>query len=223
MPPTNSFTRSALDVVAAPFNAVGNAASSIVPSGGGSVTSSTTAPSISFGNVNHGLSYPEFNPNDYFATNLFTDSSPLPRTDDATTTEALQSIHEKRNTVKIAKANIQLNKDVVETGTVFQNFLGSVVDYGSAKLGVEAKLLKYQAAQVNVEIAGVKLDQTREKLIQEQVVLGGMQQITPLIREEWEQRKALKQSRINALKQAVATESSKLDEQLQLAASNAVA
>lgn len=216
----SAFPRSAVDAIgstlAAPFNAIGNAASAVVPTVG-------TSSSISFGEVNHELSYPEFNPNQWFAPDLFTDSSPLPRTDDATTTEALQSIHEKRNTIKIAKANIQLNKDVVETGTVFQNFLGSVVDYGSAKLGVEAKLLNYQAAQVKVDIAGVKLEQTREKLTQEQVILGGMQQMTPLIREEWEQRKALKQAKINALKQAVAMASSQLDEQLQLAASNAAA
>jgi hypothetical protein len=68
---------------------------------------------------------------------------------------------------------------------------------------------------VNQEVAYMKLSQVQEKLTQEGVVLNGMKELTPLIVEEWVQRKALKVSKIADLKGAVHLANSKLDAQLQ--------
>ena len=48
--------------------------------------------------------------------------------------------------------------------------------------------------------AQVKLEQAYERLDQADMALQGMQSITPLIEEEWQARRELKISQVNALK-----------------------
>lgn len=153
--------------------------------------------------VDHGLKFPEFDPNHHFASDLFTDSSSLQRTTKAAADAAVESIEEKRQTLRIANVNISLNTDVVKTGVNFQKFLGSVIDFGTAKVANQIKFTDYQTAGLNLQIAQTKQAQVGEKLSQENVVMSGLTELTPLISQEWEQRKALKQSRIEGLKQAV--------------------
>src|SRR4028119_2114711 len=62
--------------------------------------------------VGNGLSFPKFDPNQYFSTDLFKDTSALERTTKETADDLVQSIEEKRQTVRVATANIQLNQDV---------------------------------------------------------------------------------------------------------------
>ncbi len=194
------------------FSAVKNAITAPIEVVGSTLSTTSGGTTSSLSNINHGLSYPEFNPNNYIAPDLFTDSSSLPRTDDATTAEALLSIHEKENTVKIADANIKLNTAVVGAGISYQKFLGKVVDYGTAQIDVQTRMRHYDIANINLAIADTKLQVAQEKLTQEQIVLEGTQALTPLIREEWDQKKALKQARIDGLKHQVALAGSKLDE-----------
>ena len=174
-------------------------------------SSSSMSANFNLGEVDHGLNYPEFDPNAHFATDLFTDSSPLPRTSKADADAACASIEEKRQTLRIAQSNIALNQDVVGTGVAFQKLVGSVIDYGTAKVNNHTKFIGYQSARTNLESAHVKWSQSQERLYQEQAILDGMVELTPLIREEWEQKKALKQSRIVDLKQSVFEASAKLD------------
>lgn len=173
------------------------------------------------GNVDHGLSFPEFDPNNYFAADLFRDSSPLPRTSKAEADQMCLAIEEKKQSLRVAQANISLNQEVVNTGIGFQKFLGSVIDYGTARVNNQAKFVNYQIAGVNLNIAETKLQQANERLTQEQIVLEGMVDLTPLIREEWEQRKALRQSRIEDLRQSVFLANSKLDAEIRQLASAA--
>lgn len=174
-------------------------------------SSSSLSANFNLGEVEHGLNYPEFDPNAHFATDLFTDSSPLPRTSKADADEACASIEEKRQTLRIAQSNIALNQDAVTTGVAFQKLVGTVIDYGTAKVNNHTKFIGYQTARTNLETAQVKWSQAQERLYQEQAILDGMVELTPLIREEWEQKKALKQSRIADLKQSVFEASAKLD------------
>lgn len=173
-------------------------------------TSSLPA-AFDLGAVEHGLNYPEFDPNAHFANDLFTDSSPLPRTSKADADAACTSIEEKRQTLRVAQGNIALNQDVVNTGVAFQKFVGTVIDYSTAKVNNHSKFIHYQTARTNLETAQVKWGQAQERLYQEQAILDGMVEMTPLIREEWEQKKALKHSRIADLKQSVFEASAKLD------------
>jgi hypothetical protein len=174
---------------------------------------------FNMGEVEHGLNYPEFDPNAHFANDLFSDSSPLQRTSKNDADTACASIEEKRQTLRVAQANIALNQDVASTGVAFQKFVGTVIDYGTAKVNNHSKFIGYRTAQTNLQTAQVKLGQAQERLIQEQIVLDGMVEMTPLIREEWEQKKALKSSRIQDLKQSVFEASAKLDGEIRQLAS----
>ncbi|MBW4489945.1 MAG: hypothetical protein KME12_19355 [Trichocoleus desertorum ATA4-8-CV12] len=166
---------------------------------------------FNLGEVDHGLNFPEFNPNDHFASDLFSDSSPLPRTSKAEADVACASIEEKRQTLRVAQANIALNQDAAGTGVAFQKFVGTVIDYGTTKVNNHSKFINYQTARTNLDMAQTKWNQAQERLIQEQAVLDGIVEMTPLIREEWEQKKALKASRIADLKQSVFEANAKLD------------
>ena len=164
--------------------------------------------------VEHGLSYPEFNANDWFAQDLTTDSSSLEGTDVVDADAAVASIERKRQTLRVVQSNIALNTDLVKTATAQEKFVGNVIDYATARVGNHAKFINYQTAGINVNIAQTKYQQANERLNQEAIALNGMAQLTPLIREEWEEKKALKQSRIAALKQSAMAASANLDADL---------
>lgn len=150
--------------------------------------------------VNNTLSFPKFDPNSYFATDLFKDTSPLERTTKETADELVQSIEEKRQTVRVATANVQLNQDIVKAGNEYLKLEGFAIDYATTGVNNETKFVNYQVAGVNKEIALNKFDQAAERLTQGQLTLAGMQSITPLISQEWEQRRNLKLSQISSLK-----------------------
>jgi hypothetical protein len=150
---------------------------------GGSVSpqrgNNALSANFNLGEVDHGLSYPEFDPNAHFANDLFTDSSPLPRTSKVDADAACASIEEKRQTLRIAQSNIALNQDVASTGVAFQKFVGTVIDYGTAKVNNHTKFVGYQTARTNLETAQVKWTQAQERLYQEQAILDGMVEIPP--------------------------------------------
>ena len=154
----------------------------------------------SLSQVNNALTFPKFDPNAYFATDLFKDTSKLERTTKETADELVQSVEEKRQTVRVAIANLQLNQDVVKAGNEYLKLEGLAIDYATTGVNNETKFVNYQIAGVNKEIALNKLDQVSERLTQGQLTLAGMQAITPLISQEWESRKALKVSQISSLK-----------------------
>ncbi len=187
--------------VAASLVAPSNGASTAVASNGSTSTTpkqSQTYTGIS--QVNHGLSLPSFDVNSYFAGDLFSDSSPLPRTTKEKADEMIASIEEKRQTIKVVTANIGLNQDVVRAGNEYLKLEGLAIDYATTGVNNETKYIGYQTAEVNRDIAINRFDQAQERLVQGQKTLAGMQSITPLIDEEWEARKSLKQSQISSLK-----------------------
>jgi hypothetical protein len=165
--------------------------------------------------LEHGLNFPEFDPNEYFASDLFRDSSPLSRIAKEDADVLCQSIEEKRQTLRIAQANLALNQDVIRTGIDFQKLVGSVIDYGTTKINNRTRFVNFETAGVNLTVAEMKKQQAHERLAQEQIILDGMTELTPLIREEWQERKALKLSRIYDLRQQVYEANAKLDEAIQ--------
>jgi hypothetical protein len=184
------------------------ASSLVAPSNGKTTTTSTTATPTKalaytgLSQVPHGLSFPSFEPDNYFAKDLFTNSSSLTETSKEDADKAVESIEKKRQTLRIVGANIALNTDVVKVANDYRKFEGSVLDYATTGVNNEIKFINYQTAEVNRDIAHNRYDQAQERLTQGQKVLAGMQSITPLIDEEWEQRKSLKQSQIHSLKVA---------------------
>lgn len=152
--------------------------------------------------VPHGLTIPNFDPNTYFAGDLFTNSSTLQETDKTVADEAVESIEKKRHTLRIVGANIALHTDVVKTANDYRKFEGTIIDYATTGVNNEIKFVNYQTAGINKDIALNRLDQSRERLIQGQNTLAGMRSITPLINDEWAARKSLKSSQIKSLQLA---------------------
>jgi len=152
--------------------------------------------------VPHNLTFPTFDPNTYFAGDLFTNSSTLQETEKDKADEAVESIEKKRHTLRIVGANIALNTDIVRTANDFRKFEGTVIDYATTGVNNEIKFVNYQTAGVNKDIALNRFDQSQERLIQGQNTLTGMRSITPLITDEWVARKSLKSSQIKSLELA---------------------
>lgn len=204
-PPKNANPATPREIADTPSN--GSLAIADTPSSG--TSTNTTRPALitntaqsftGLSQVNNTLTFAKFDPNSYFATDLFSDSSPLTRTTKEQADEMVQSIEEKRQTVRVATANIQLNQDVVKAGNEYLKLEGLAIDYATTGVNNETKFVNYQVAGVNKEIALNKLDQASERLTQGQLTLAGMQSITPLITQEWEARKSLKLSQISSLK-----------------------
>jgi hypothetical protein len=164
--------------------------------------------------VPHGLKIPTFQPNSYFASDLFANSSGLGETEKAIADVAVSSIEKKRQTLRIVGANIALNTDVVRTANEYRKFEGAVIDYASTGVNNEAKFINYQTAGVNRDIAENRFQQAGERLDQGIRTLNGMRSITPLIDEEWAERKKLKQSKIADLRTSVLKATSLMDERL---------
>jgi hypothetical protein len=205
-PPKNAKPATPLEIADTPSN--GSIAVADTPTRG-TPTSPTVRPALAtntaqsftgLSQVNNTLTFPKFDPNSYFAPDLFTDSSPLNRTTKEQADEMVQSIEEKRQTVRVATANIQLNQDVVRAGNEYLKLEGLAIDYATTGVNNETKFVNYQVAGVNKEIALNKFDQASERLTQGQLTLAGMQSVTPLISQEWEARKSLKLSQISSLK-----------------------
>lgn len=152
--------------------------------------------------IAHGLTIPTFDPNSYFASDLFSNSSTLQETEKEVADTAVDSIEKKRHTLRIVGANIALNTDVVKTANDYRKFEGTVIDYATTGVNNEIKFVNYQTAGVNKDIALNRLDQSRERLLQGQNTLNGMRSITPLINDEWAARKSLKSSQIKSLQLA---------------------
>jgi hypothetical protein len=150
--------------------------------------------------IDHGLSFPVFEANNYFATDLFSNSSSLQETSKEDADKAVESIEKKRQTLRIVAANIGLNQDVVRTANDYRKLEGLVIDYATTGVNNETKFIGFQTAGVNRSIASNKFEQANERLLQGQKTLNGMRRITDLIDLEWDERVSLKNSQISSLR-----------------------
>jgi len=148
------------------------------------------------------LNLPTFNTESYLATNLFTDSSPLPQTPRVDADRALKGIQEKRETLRIVGANLQLNNDALKTGSLSEKMTQAGIDYQSAKIGTEIKMVGFESQRVNLAIATSKLSQTSERLNHETITLEGLQRETDQRRRFWEEKYQLGESRITQVQLA---------------------
>jgi hypothetical protein len=150
--------------------------------------------------IDHGLSFPVFEPNNYFASDLFSNSSSLQETSKEDADKSVESIEKKRQTLRIVAANIGLNQDVVRTANDYRKLEGLVLDFAITGVNNETKYINFQTAGVNKDIAVNKFDQANERLLQGQKTLTGMRRITDLIDLEWDERVSLKNSQISSLR-----------------------
>lgn len=168
----------------------------------------------SIGTISHGLNFPVFDANQYFASDLFSDSAPLQRTTKQEADRLVESIGEKRQTLRVAMENIAYNQDVVKAATSYRKLEGMAIDYATVLVNNQTKYVNYQTAGVNQQLANVKLQTAQEKLTQESKVLTGVRSMTELVDQEWEARRKLKLSRIADLKQLVLTANAEMERQV---------
>jgi len=154
----------------------------------------------------HGISYPKYDANQYIAPDLFSDSSNAPRMSDAESAEALASIAEKENALKVADANIGLNTLAVGVADSHAKFEGKLIDFATTQVQNAAKLIGYQTAEiardtaaVQRDTAGIKLEISQQKLEQERLNLAGESEATARLADEWERKKQIQSQRLQAL------------------------
>lgn len=130
-----------------------------------------------------------------------------------------EAIGHRSQRARVVRANLQYNRELVAAQTDYQKLVGGAIDLATAKVNNQTKYTQYLGAGVQLQSAETKLAQAEEKLTQEQTTLEGLESFTPLVKAEWEQKKLLKQSRIDDLKQAVYHASRQLDDGLREVAS----
>lgn len=164
--------------------------------------------------VAHGLSFQSFDPNSYFPSDLFNDTSSLEAISKEEADVAVHSIEGKRQRMRIVLANQGLMQDIIKGGMEHRKIEGLAIDFDKLRIDNETKFIGWQTAGLNRDIAANKWMQTRERLIQGQKTLTGMRGLTALIDQEWEARKQLKVSSINDLKTKALRGSSAMDAKL---------
>ncbi len=151
-----------------------------------------------------------FTPSDYTATNLFSDSSSLPRTTKQAADQQIQAISEKRETLRLIGANLSLNTDCFKVGSLSEKMNQAAITYQIDGINTQAKMVALESANVNLQIAGSKLNQTQEKLAHQNIELDGLKQETPLRQRYWEAKLSLIESRISQVELAKFTLDSKI-------------
>jgi hypothetical protein len=143
-----------------------------------------------------------FEPSQYTASNLFADTSTLPRTTRVEADKAIQSISEKRETLRLVGANLQLNTDAYKVGSLSEKMNQANITYQSDGVNTQAKMVGFEVAGVNLQIAQSKLGQTQEKLAHQNIELQGLQAETPLRKLYWTAKLSLIESRISQVELA---------------------
>lgn len=178
------------------------------------ITQSLPLPYAGIDQVAHGLSFPVFDPNKYFPTDIFNDTSALEAISKEDADKQVHSLEGKRQRMRIVLANQGLMQDIIKGGMEHRKIEGLAIDFDKLKIDNETKFIGWQTAGLNRDIASNKWLQTRERLIQGQKTLAGMQSLTPLIDDEWNARRQLKISSINDLKTKALRGSSAMDAKL---------
>jgi hypothetical protein len=143
-----------------------------------------------------GVKLSTFEPTTYLANDLFTDSSQLPRTTKQLADEICESIAEKKESLRVVGANLELNAEVLKTATKSEKMIQAGIDYGISRINTDIKYQQFDTTQVNYEISTVKHSQALEKLEQEKITLEGMQKETEQRRRFWQEKYNLGESRI---------------------------
>ena len=151
-----------------------------------------------------------FNPTSYTATNLFADSSSLPRTSKQAADQAIQAISEKRESLRVIGANLSLNIDCFKVGSLSEKTNQAAIGYQIDGINTQSKMVALEGANVNLQIAQSKLGQTQEKLNHQNIELVGLQSETPLRQRYWEAKLSLIESRISQVELAKFTLDSKI-------------
>ena len=176
-----------------------------------------------------GLSIPQFDPSSLMPSDVFTDSSSVPRTDQKIANESLISIKEKTNSVAIAHENIKLARSVVQAGTEHVKLQGDTINYAIAqehnvglgvdleieRIGTQGKQVKHQIAGIGLNILQNKLGEEQERLTQSSYSLEAARQATPLVQQEFQARIELQKVKVEVLKTTTQQARAKFESELE--------
>lgn len=151
-----------------------------------------------------------FDPSGYVAGDLFSDSSTLPRTTKKDADLAIQSISEKAQTLKVIGANLSLNTEAFKVGSLSEKMNQANIVYQTDGVNTQSKMIDFQKAGVNLQIAESKLYQQQEKLTHQNIELEGLKSETPLRQAYWTAKLSLIESRIAQVELAKFTLDSKI-------------
>jgi hypothetical protein len=149
-----------------------------------------------------GLNLPTFNPEQYIAPNLFTDSSPLEPTDRVNADKIIQSISQKRETLRVISANLSLNTDALKVGSLSEKMSQAGIDFSVQKITTSTKQVGIENAQILQQTALAKLGQTSEKYVHETITLEGLKLETEQRKRYWLAKIDLQDSRIRGIELA---------------------
>jgi hypothetical protein len=149
-----------------------------------------------------GLKLTTFTPDSYLANDLFSNSSPLPETNQQDADKICESVEKKKQTLRVVNANLELNSELLKIGAKNEKMLQSGIDYGTAKINTEIKLTQFENAKQQHQITLTKLAQTTEKLEHENITLEGLKQETDQRRRFWQEKLDLGESRIKQVQLA---------------------
>ncbi|MFM6157289.1 MAG: hypothetical protein ACKPE3_30530, partial [Sphaerospermopsis kisseleviana] len=120
----------------------------------------------------------------------------LPKTSKVEADKQIQSIHEKRETLRLIGANLQLNTEAFKVGSLAEKMNQAGITYQTEGINTQAKMIDFQKAGVNLQIGQSKLYQTQEKLEHQNIELQGLKSETPLRQQYWQAKLSLIVSRI---------------------------
>jgi len=149
-----------------------------------------------------GLNLPTFEPSQYLASDLFSDSSSLQPTEKLEADKLIQSISQKRETLRVVSANLSLNTDALKVGSLSEKMSQAGLDYSVQKITTSTKQIGIQNAQILHQTATAKLGQTSEKYTHETITLEGLQQETEQRRRYWIAKLDLQETRIRGIELA---------------------
>jgi len=149
-----------------------------------------------------GFNLPTFNPEQYIAPNLFTDSSPLEPTDRVNADKMIQSISQKRETLRVISANLSLNTDALKVGSLSEKMSQAGIDFSVQKITTSTKQIGIENAQILQQTELAKLGQTSEKYTHETITLEGLKVETEQRRRYWLTKIDLQESRIRGIELA---------------------
>jgi hypothetical protein len=109
-------------------------------------------------------------------------------------------IQRQNNALSVRQEKIKQGRLIIQTATENRKLIGDVVKFATAGVETATNLIDHQIAETQFEIRQSKLLQTEEYLQQQQLATQGTINLTPGIREEWELKFEIQETRNQALR-----------------------
>ncbi|RCJ42542.1 hypothetical protein A6769_37250 [Nostoc punctiforme NIES-2108] len=104
------------------------------------------------------------------------------------------------NGLEVIEANLRRDRKAAQVAKENVLLVGDIVDYHTSKIDVSSKVIDNQIAETNYQVRQSRLLQTEEYLDQQRIATAGTISLSEGLREEWELKFQLQQTKNEALK-----------------------